>query len=397
MCSVLAPTTYDTLVVTAPGLEHITQNELAALGVQPSADVQPGAIPIRAPLQTLYTLNLNLRSASRITVLAANFRARTFAELERRAKAVPWEEWLPDAARVRLRVTCRKSRLYHSDAVAERVAGAIGGRTRAHVDLGEDDESDVGESQLLLVRLVRDECSIRIDTSGAHLHRRGYRQAVGKAPLRETLAAAMILGAQWDPATPFIDPFCGSGTIAIEAALLALNLAPGKQRNFAFMGWPNFNRRTWTGVLDRARSQERTTLPSTILASDRDAGAVDAARANAERAGVVNHLDIRCQPISALAPPASRGWLVTNPPYGVRVGDRDRLRDLYATLGRVARDRLSGWHIALLSAHPALDAQLALPLEECFRTSNGGLNVRLVARVPLEHAGSSRDTSLVTR
>lgn len=397
MCSVLAPTTYDTLVVTAPGLEQITQNELAALGVQPSADLEPGAIPIRAALQTLYTLNLNLRSASRITVLAASFRARTFAELERHAKAVSWEEWLPEAAHVRVRVTCRKSRLYHSDAVAERVAGAIAGRTNAHIDIGQDDESSAGASQLVLVRLLRDECSIRIDTSGAHLHRRGYRQAVGKAPLRETLAAAMLLGAQWEPAAPLIDPFCGSGTIAIEAALLALNIAPGKQRTFAFMGWPNFKRSMWSAVLDRARAQERTTLPSTILASDRDAGAIDAARANAERAGVLNHLDIRCQPVSALAPPSSRGWLVTNPPYGVRVGERDRLRDLYATLGRLARDRLSGWHIALLSAHPALDAQLALPLEERFRTSNGGLNVRLVARVPLEHAGSSRDASLVAR
>lgn len=397
MCSVLAPTTYDTLVVTAPGLEHITQNELAALGVQPSADLEPGAIPIRAALQTLYTLNLNLRSASRITVLAANFRARTFAELERHGKAVSWEEWLPEAARVRLRVTCRKSRLYHSDAVAERVAGAIAGRTNAHIDIGEDDESSAGASQLILVRLLRDECNIRIDTSGAHLHRRGYRQAVGKAPLRETLAAAMLLGAQWEQAAPLIDPFCGSGTIAIEAALLALNIAPGKQRTFAFMEWPNFKRSMWSAVLARARAQERTTLPSTILASDRDAGAIDAARTNAERAGVLNHLDIRCQPVSALAPPSSRGWLVTNPPYGVRVGERDRLRALYATLGRLARDRLSGWHIALLSAHPALDAQLALPLEERFRTSNGGLNVRLVARVPLGHAGSSRDASLEAR
>lgn len=397
MCSVLAPTTYDTLVVTAPGLEKITQGELASLGVQPCAAVEPGAIPVRVPLQTLYTLNLNLRSASRITVLAASFRARSFAELERRAKAVAWEDWLGDAGRVRLRVTCRKSRLYHSDAVAERVAGAIVARKQAHINFGEDDDDDTAEGQLILVRLLRDECSIRVDTSGAHLHRRGYRQAVGKAPLRETLAAAMLLGAQWDPSAPLIDPFCGSGTIPIEAALLARNVAPGMQRTFAFMEWPNFERRAWRGVLDRARSQQRATTPAPILAADRDAGAIEAVRANAARAGVLDHLDIRCQALSDLDPPSSPGWLVTNPPYGVRVGERDRLRDLYATLGRVARDRLSGWHIALLSAHPALDAQLAFPLAECFRTTNGGLNVRLVARVPLERADNSRDVPLMAR
>ncbi len=383
----LAPTTYDTLVITAPGLEAITQRELADLGVQPCAGVEAGAIPVRVPLQTLYTLNLNLRTASRITVRAASFRSRSFAELERRAKAVSWDEWLRDGARVRLRVTCRKSRLYHSDAVAERIAGAIVARTRSHVDAGDEEIEQTAGSQLILVRLLRDDCSIRMDTSGVHLHRRGYRQAVGKAPLRETLAAAMLLGTRWNPAAPLIDPFCGSGTIAIEAALLALNVAPGRRRSFAFMTWPTFDDSTWQAVVDRARSQERATTRAPILACDRDAGAIDATRANAERAGVAGHIDVRRQPLSSLIPPATPGWLVTNPPYGVRVGERDQLRDLYATLGRMARERLSDWYLALLSAHPALDAQLALPLDECFRTTNGGRNVRLIARVPLQRRG----------
>ncbi|MGH7713917.1 MAG: THUMP domain-containing class I SAM-dependent RNA methyltransferase, partial [Gemmatimonadaceae bacterium] len=308
---------YDTLVITAPGLEAVTQRELATLGVVPTAAPEPGAIPVRVPLQTLYAMNLNLRTASRITVLAAAFRARTFAELERRSKGVPWEEWLPTNVRVRLRVTCRKSRLYHSDAVAERVAGAIVARTRSHVRFepagaGEDQE----QGQLILVRLLRDECTIRIDTSGAHLHRRGYRQAVAKAPLRETLAAAMLLDAQWNAASPLIDPFCGSGTIPIEAALLALNIAPGVQRSFAFMTWPSFNDKAWRGVLDRARSVERASIRAPILGADRDAGAIEAAGANAARAGVLGRVDFRCQALSALQPPSQPGWLVSNPPYG---------------------------------------------------------------------------------
>lgn len=393
----LPRTDYDTLVVTSPGLEDITQRELAALGVTPTAHVEPGAIPVRVPLETLYTLNLNLRTASRITVLAANFRARTFAELERRSGALPWDEWLEDDTRVRLRVTCRKSRLYHSDAVAERVAGAIAARSRAQVALSSTADDDSGSDQLILVRLLRDDCTVRLDTSGAHLHRRGYRQAVAKAPLRETLAAAMLLAAEWNVEAPLIDPFCGSGTIAIEAALLARNIAPGITREFAFMRWPTFDRALWQAMIDRARTLERDAAPAPILAADRDAGAIQATRANAQRAGVLNDIDIRCQPLSALKPPATPGWLVSNPPFGIRVGERQRLRDLYATLGRLGRERLRDWHIAILSAHPALDAQLALPLVESFRTTSGGLNVRLVARVPLERPASGAAGPSISR
>jgi putative N6-adenine-specific DNA methylase len=369
---------YDTLVVTAPGLEQVTQNELAKLGVVPKEVLEPGAIPVHVAAETLYTMNLNLRTASRITVRVTAFHARSFAELERRAKVVSWDEWLGKDIRVRLRVTCRKSRLYHSDAVAERIASAIVGRTSARIDADADDE---GDGQLILVRLLRDECTIRIDSSGDNLHRRGYRQAIAKAPLRETLAAAMLMGAEWSSEAPLIDPFCGSGTIPIEAALIARNIAPGIQRSFAFQQWPSFSEKQWRQVVDRARAAEQP-RNALIFGADRDQGAIDAARANAVRAGVADHIEFKCQPLSALTPPATTGWLVTNPPYGVRVGERDRLRNLYATLGRLARDRLPGWHIALLSAHPALEAQLAVPLTEGFRTTNGGLNVRLVQRLP---------------
>lgn len=379
----LPRTDYDTLVVTSPGLEDVTQRELAALGVTPIARLERGAIPVRVPLSTLYSLNLNLRTASRITVLAATFHARTFAELERRARAVPWDEWLPDDSPVRLRVTCRKSRLYHSDAVAERVAGAIGAKARVHVVAAGDADAD-GAELLILVRLFRDDCMIRLDSSGEHLHRRGYRQALAKAPLRETLAAAMLLAARWNVAAPLVDPFCGSGTIPIEGALLSRSIAPGIARKFAFMRWSNFDNAAWNAIVARARELERDSAQAPILAADRDEGAIEATRANAQRAGVLHDLDIRRQSLSALDPPPQHGWLVTNPPYGVRVGDRQRLRDLYASLGHLGRERLRHWHIALLSAHPALDAQLGLDLVERLRTSNGGLNVRFVQRVPLE-------------
>jgi putative N6-adenine-specific DNA methylase len=238
---------------------------------------------------------------------------------------------------------------------------------------------------------------MRIDTSGAHLHRRGYRQAVAKAPLLETLAAAMLLAAEWNVSAPLIDPFCGSGTVAIEAALLARNIAPGMRRDFAFMNWPTFDNSLWNETLDRARTLQGEAAPAPIIAADRDEGAIEATRANAQRAGVLDDIDARCQPLSALEPPAAPGWLVSNPPYGVRVGERHRLRDLYAVIGRLGRERLRDWHIALLSAHPELDAQLALPLVETLRTTNGGLNVRLVVRVPLEQPAGGATAPIVSR
>ncbi|MEW5915017.1 MAG: class I SAM-dependent RNA methyltransferase [Gemmatimonadota bacterium] len=386
--SVLPRSEYDTLVVTAPGLEEITRRELLALGAVAAGPLERGAIPLRASLRTLYALNLNLRTASRITVLGATFHARSFAELERRAKSVPWSEWLADGTRVQLRVASRKSKLYHTDAVAERIAGAITARSRATVTASSPDD-DVRE-QLVLVRLLRDECTIRFDSSGDHLHRRGYRQAVAKAPLRETLAAAMLLGARWDPATPLIDPFCGSGTIPIEAALLAGNIAPGAQRDFGFMRWPNFNRKTWREVLAQAEARERAPVAETIFGFDRDKGAIEAASANAQRARIGNHVHFNCQSLSALEPPEQSGWIVTNPPYGVRIGEGSDLRDLYATLGRLARERLAAWHVALLGADAKLLGHVGARLEEIFRTTNGGLDVRLVMRVPLEQRSGRR-------
>lgn len=386
----LPRTEYDTLVVMTPGLEDVTRRELATLGVVPAGPVERGGIPLRVPLQTLYTLNVNLRTASRITVLAGAFRARSFAELERRARSVRWSEWLPADARVRLRVSSRKSKLYHSDAVAERVAGAIVARSRASVALAPNEEDAAG--QLVLVRFLRDECTIRIDSSGDHLHRRGYRQAVAKAPLRETLAAAMLIASRWTPDVPLIDPLCGSGTIPIEAALIALNIAPGARREFAFMRWPNFDERVWRATLARAVDQQRGSAPS-IAGFDRDAGAIAAARDNAQRAGVAEHVAFDRQPLSALAPPPTPGWVVTNPPYGVRIGERDRLRDLYATIGHLAGERLRAWHIAVLTAQRALDAQISGDLQQIFRTTNGGLDVRLVLRVPLEDGSHGRTTA----
>jgi putative N6-adenine-specific DNA methylase len=232
--------------------------------------------------------------------------------------------------------------------------------------------------------VLRDEVTISADASGTLLHLRGYRQAVAKAPLRETLAAAMLLGAGWRGDSPLLDPMCGSGTIPIEAALLARNVAPGlaaasrEPRAFAFTAWPGHDAAAWERAVAEAQGAILPAAPVPVAGSDRDAGAVEAARANAERAGVAGGVDFAVRPVSAMEPPAGPGLLICNPPYGVRVGESDALRNLYAALGRTARARCPGWTVALLAAERKLEGQVGIPFTEAFRTSNGGIPVHLV-------------------
>lgn len=376
------PSEHEWYVVTPPGLESITREELAALGQAPVA-MEPGGLTLRGGLDAIYAANLHLRTASRILVRAAGFHASTFYELERRAKRVPWAAFVSPGSAVEFRVTSRKSKLYHRRAVAERLATAV---RHAVPDVrvasgGEDDGAP--DVQRFVVRLLHDECTVSADSSGEHLHRRGYRLATAKAPLRETLAAAALMAARWDPAAPLLDPMCGSGTIPIEAAWLARRVAPGLGRRFAFERWPGFEAGRWAQLVAEARERIVLRVPAPILASDRDSGAIEAATANAERAGVAGDIEFRRAAISAIAPPARAGWVVSNPPYGVRVGAQRDLRNLFAQLGNVLRRRCPGWHVALLSAERELERQVGLAFATGFETNNGGIRVRLVtAAVP---------------
>ena len=329
--------------------------------------------------------NLYLRTASRVVVRLAQFKALTFADLEKHARRVAWETVVAPGRRVAFRVTCRKSRLYHSGAVTQRLMDALALRVPSAIAAGGagDDDEESGDEQLFVVRLMRDQLVLSADTSGALLHRRGYRLATAKAPLRETLAAAMLLGAGWDGRTPLADPLCGSGTIAIEAAMIARRMAPGRARSFAFQQWPGHDAAGWRAVHMEAALLEEPRSEVAIFAADRDAGAIAAVRANAERAGVAADLTIAHQSLSALQPTAGPGLLVVNPPYGVRVGDKQPLRNLFAQLGNVARAHAAGWRIAMLSADRDLERQVRLPFTEQWKSTNGGIPIRLVtAEVP---------------
>lgn len=407
------PNSKELFAVTTPGLESIALGELKRLGLKGKAEI--GGVSFRGDAEAVYAANLWLRTATRVVVRVARFHASTFHELERRAKQVPWAEFLGSGSAVRVRVTCRKSRLYHSDAVAERILAAIARVAPGVVALeGESHAADTDDevqgdaqpettAQLFIVRIVDDECEISADTSGELLHRRGYRQEVGKAPLRETLAAAMLLASGWRPAESLVDPLCGSGTIPIEAALLARGIAPGIRRKFAFMNWPAFDAGSWERVHAAAVSTaEAKGAGVEIIAADRDQGAVESAQRNAERAGVGQNIRFSTSPLSETLqeiPTATRpGWVLTNPPYGVRVGDPEVLRNLYATLGSKVKSR-AGWRVGILTSDTTFARQMGVPMRARFSTTNGGIAVAFLAQekipatvVPLRNRGVRKKT-----
>ncbi len=377
-----AVSVFSCFAIVAPGLEPFALAEARALGLDAAAE--EGGVAWTGDVRSLMIANVGLRIASRVVVRIGSFEARSFAELERHARRLEWTRVLRADDAVRFRVTCRKSKLYHSDAVAQRVADAVkraipGIRAEGGSVDDEDGEELPEDVALIVVRVLRDRCTVSADSSGALLHRRGYRQATARAPLRETIAAAMLAAAEWDGRSPLVDPLCGSGTIPIEAALQARSVAPGAARRFAMERWPVVP--TGLGGLVRAelRARERPQAGVTLRGSDRDAGAIAAASSNAERAGVLGDVALEVCALSAMTlPDVARGWIVTNPPYGVRVGDADRVRDLWAQLGNVLRERASGWRLALLSPDAALDRQLRIPMRAAASLSNGGIPVRIM-------------------
>ncbi len=378
--------------VCSPGLEPFTALELRRLNLLENhslsrpEDAPPGEDPGRefggiefqGSLHDIYRTNLRLRTASRVLIRLGQFYASAFPELRRKAGLLPWEKYLAPERPVALRVACQKSRLYHEGAVAERVAAAMLDKLgQANPIQRYREESGSDPPQLILVRIVDNLCTISVDSSGALLHRRGYRLATAKAPVRETLASAMVLASGWNPPSPLLDPFCGSGTIPIEAAMMAKGILPGAGRRFAFMDWPDFDATSWDNLLAETRKEAVSVTPN-IIASDRDAGAIRSAKTNAERAGVSDCIEFSCRPISAIDPPSAPGSVVTNPPYGVRLSKTKDLRNLYAQFGNVLRARCPGWEVTMICDRIQLIHSTGLPFDKGIPVMSGGLKVNLV-------------------
>lgn len=370
-----------------PGLEPMLAAEYKLLGlvrvklkkdeedqIKHTIGEDTGGMEFEGPLEHVYLANLHLRTASRVTVRLGEFKAITFAELRKKASKMDWEKYLTAGQKVNIQVVCHKSRLYHSDAVAERILGSIDD----HFSPSAKKAEQSAEGQIILVRLVNDNCTISLDSSGELLHKRGYKQAVAKAPLRENLAAGMIMASGWDRVSPLIDPFCGSGTIPIEAAMMAQQIAPGINRSFRFSNWPIYDKATWTEILDNAKKQIIKDSPP-LFGYDRDAGAIEMSKANAARAGQKDHIQFMCQAVSLLESPAPTGWVVTNPPYGIRISENKDLRDLYARFGTLMKQNFTSWHVSVLCNDDQLIANMGLQKPaKTIRLTNGGISVKQV-------------------
>jgi putative N6-adenine-specific DNA methylase len=382
--------------VCAPGLEPFMTRELKDLGLQVSSSTsfrgslegrdeveEIGGVEFRGALADLYRANLHLRTASRVLLHLGSFFADTFSDLGRRSKRLSWEAYLRPGRPVALRVTCQRSRLFHSGGVTERVMESIGSRLGQAPSIKKlEGEEESNPPQLIIVRLAENRCTISLDSSGALLHKRGYRLATGKAPLRETLAAGILMASGWNLHSPLIDPFCGSGTIPIEAALMARRIAPGINRRFAFMDWPNFDGETWERLKALSRQGRPKSVPP-ILGSDRDAGAIRAAGENAGRAGVGEDIVFSRRALSDLEAPPGPGWVVTNPPHGVRLKSRRDLHSLYIRLGRILRAKCPGWKAAILCGKDSFPALTGLHFDRPWPLKSGGLRVSLsLGRVP---------------
>lgn len=373
-------------VASAPGLERLLTEELEALGVEEAAPV-PGGVSCFGDRETIYRINLGCGLGLRVLVHIADFIVRDFRKLERVAAALEWEQWLAPDRGVRVRAHSKRSLLYHTKGIAERIERGISVRTKGKVKLRADDARGPGggelgegsrEPTLIQVRIYRDRCTISVDTTGTLLHKRGWRLESTKAPLREDIARALIMLAGWRPGVALLDPVAGSGTLPIEAATIAAGLPPGHARKFSCMDMPDFDAKlfeqTKAALIRPARDS------ATLIGCERDAGAVEAAKANAARAGVGDRVQFIERSVGAAELPALTGdgtVLLANPPWGHRTGDPARLRNLYASLGQLAERLPKPVRIGLVTNENVLAHATKLPLTRALTTDHGGIKIGL--------------------
>lgn len=356
---------FEIFLVATPGLEAPLAAEAAGLGWQPV--VQPGGVTITGGWPDVWRANLWLRGATRVLARVGSFRALHLAQLDKRARKFPWTSVLRRDVPVRVETTCKTSRIYHAGAAAQRIERAIA------EELGALIAADA--ALVVKVRIEDDLVTISLDTTGESLHKRGHKEAVAKAPMRETMAAMFLREMGYDGNQPVLDPMCGSGTFVIEAAEIAAGLAPGRSRSFGFQQLASFDPAAWDAM--RTAVTPRS-APAQFFGSDRDAGAIRMSQANAERAGVAALTRFDCRAIGDLQRPDSPpGIVIVNPPYGARIGNKGPLFGLHAAMGAVFRERFSGWRVGIVTSEGALAKATGLPLESGPVVAHGGLKVRL--------------------
>lgn len=378
---------FEIFLVAAPGLEPVLCAEASDRGFT-NPTVVKGGVTVTGGWPEVWRANLELRGATRVLARIASFRALHLAQLDKRARRVPWAEILRADVPVRVEASCKASRIYHAGAAAQRIERAIAEELGAPIvkaapkKTGKSADKDAAEEDTRAVqikaRIDDDLCTISVDSSGESLHKRGHKEAVNKAPMRETLAALFLRQCGYDgrEPVPVVDPMCGSGTFVIEAAEIAAGLKPGRSRSFAFEQLANFDAARWQDL----RGAGTVTPPAVrFYGSDRDAGAITMSRANAERASVGAWTDFAHHAISDLTPPEGpAGLVIVNPPYGARIGEGKSLIPLYHAMGQTLKTRFSGWRVGIITNEAALAKATELPFQEGgVSVSNGGIRVTL--------------------
>lgn len=361
----------------ARGLESIAAQELERLGAQ---SVRPDFTGVHfvGDKAMLYRVNLWARTIFRVLVPIREFYCPNAEILYQEVQKVSWDDYLKPHNTLAVNCTGGNQKLNHTHFTALQVKNAIVDQQR--LKLGNRSSVDAQNPDVLInVHIHQDRCILSLDSSGTSLHRRGYRQAMGTAPLKETLAAALLDMAQWDSSLPFLDPLCGSGTLPIEAGLKALNIAPGLfRRKFAFETFPDFDPKLWQELLTEAHNSEISDLKAPIFGSDRDPAVLAQARSNVERCGIEDQIKFAQTDLSQLEAPADCGVLICNPPYGERLGDLQELGALYKTLGDIFKQRFKGWTAFILTGNKELAKKVGLKASRRIPVYNGSLACTLL-------------------
>lgn len=363
---------FEIFLAAPPGLEAVLADEVREKGFADPKSV-PGGVTLKGDWSDVWRANLQLRGAGRVLARFAEFRAMHLAQLDKRSRKVDWASILRKDVPVRVEATCKKSRIYHAKAAQQRIERAI------TEELGAPLASDAALT--IRVRIEDDMCTISLDTSGDPLHKRGHKVAVGKAPMRESMAALFLRQCGYTGNEPVLDPMCGSGTLVIEAAEIAAGLNPGRTRSFAFENLANFDDAAW-----QAMKSGNTAMPpaSRFYGSDRDTGAIQSSTANAERAGVADWAEFTHAAVSDLQrPEGPPGLVIVNPPYGTRIGNKKLLYAIYGAFGQTMKDRFRGWRIGMITTEAGLAKTTGLPFKSGPPIPHGGLKVRLFQTSPL--------------
>ena len=361
--------TYELIAPCHFGLEAVLKKEIVDLGYEIS-QVEDGRVTFIGDDEAVCRANIFLRTAERVLLKAGCFKAETFEELFQGTRAIPWEEYIPEDGKFWVaKASSIKSKLFSPSDIQSIMKKAMVERLKKHYGVTWFPEN--GASYPLRVFLYKDMVTVGIDTSGDSLHKRGYRTLTSKAPITETLAAALIMLTPWNRDRILVDPFCGSGTFPIEAAMLAANMAPGMNRSFLSEEWRNvIKRKCWYEAMDEANELVDTDIKVDIQGYDIDGDIVKAARSNAESAGVADMIHFQQRPVSALSHPKKYGFILSNPPYGERIEDKSNLPALYREIGeRYAA--LDAWSMYLITSYEDAEKYIGRKADKNRKIYNG--------------------------